>query len=282
MNMDRPVEIVIPTATTAVGVLYMNVHHLIGCDTMMSIAANNRLKQQRSRLRRFLAPIAPIAHLWLLHRATVALCVDPAGYRYAYSIGRHHPCLASVLSPGPLRAGLSICAGKCSTHWCWLTTTRRVLSFPPFLSRMEEKTSSHPLTSSSSSRATLFALLGVTLLLAVGTAKINWFDLMATGTRSSSNPAAASDHGPASPSCDKDSDPMVWRGPTCETGDKMEDSRGNSKVGGVRTTHIPFFGSADDDAMSKSWSHLNHRVEEYRDDLVKVVEVSRLCLSELP
>ncbi len=39
---------------------------------------------------------------------------------------------------------------------------------------------------------------------------------------------------------------------------------------------IPFFGSSGDDADDKStrWSQLNHRVEEYRQDLVKVVEVS--------
>lgn len=39
-------------------------------------------------------------------------------------------------------------------------------------------------------------------------------------------------------------------------------------------TPIPFFGCVDGEAHSSStWSHLNHRVEEYREDLVKVVQV---------
>lgn len=112
--------------------------------------------------------------------------------------------------------------------------------FLPLLSRMEEKTASYSLTPSSRSRALNFALLGGTLL-SVSLAAIRYFD-----------PTAA----------------VVCKGPT------MEDSGCNSNVSGVQSTHIPFFGSADDDTMSKSWSHLNHRVEEYRDDLVKVVEVS--------
>lgn len=40
---------------------------------------------------------------------------------------------------------------------------------------------------------------------------------------------------------------------------------------------IPFFrsnGDEDVDDKSTRWSQLNHRVEEYRQDLVKVVEVS--------
>lgn len=47
---------------------------------------------------------------------------------------------------------------------------------------------------------------------------------------------------------------------------------------------IPFFGSIgdDDDTRNTGWAHLNHRVEEYRRDLVKVVEVSAQCPSALP
>jgi len=45
---------------------------------------------------------------------------------------------------------------------------------------------------------------------------------------------------------------------------------------GTTSMVIPFFGSHgdDDDDKSTRWSQLNHRVEEYRQDLVKVVEVS--------
>eukprot|EP00752_Nemacystus_decipiens_P004092 g3745.t1 len=71
---------------------------------------------------------------------------------------------------------------------------------------------------------------------------------------------------------------MVWEGPTGTSGWAMEDDSGcNSTGGGV----IPFFGSADDDTMSKSWSHLNHRIEEYRHDLVKVVESLDIIINNL-
>lgn len=64
-----------------------------------------------------------------------------------------------------------------------------------------------------------------------------------------------------------------------ESGDTMENCSCSNKFGEVQSARIPFFGSADDDTMSTSWSHLNHRVEEYRNDLVKVVEVSKHRIS---
>lgn len=139
-----------------------------------------------------------------------------------------------------------------------LTVHSTVVSFSLFFSRMDEKTTSRPLPSSSRSRAIQFVLLGGTLLLGGGA--VNLFHVQ------------ASDRDPSSSSYGKCFDPAVCEGSTGNAGEAMEDS-GCSKVGGV-STHIPFFGSADDDTMSKSWSHLNHRVEEYRDDLVQVVEVS--------
>lgn len=148
---------------------------------------------------------------------------------------------------------------------------------PPFslsLSRMEDKTTPHPVPSSSRSRAIVFALLGWTLVLAV----VLFVNLFHPAAGSDHPATAASDRDPAPSSCGQDFDPMQWRGPTVgKIEDSMENPCCNGNVGGVPSTHrIPFFGSADVDTMSKSWSHLNHRVEEYRHDLVKAVEVSTL------
>ena len=138
---------------------------------------------------------------------------------------------------------------------------------------MDEKTTSRPLPSSSRSRAIQFVLLCGTLLLGGGA--VNLFHVQATGSgrRRSNDPTAASDRDTTSSSYGKCFDPAVCEGSTGNAGEAMEDSGCNINVDGV-STHIPFFGSADDDTMSKSWSHLNHRLEEYRDDLVMVVEVS--------
>ncbi|CAM9296477.1 unnamed protein product, partial [Hapterophycus canaliculatus] len=46
-------------------------------------------------------------------------------------------------------------------------------------------------------------------------------------------------------------------------------------------TTIPFFGSVDGEAHSSTWSHLNHRVEEYREDLVKVVQSLDMIINTL-
>lgn len=153
------------------------------------------------------------------------------------------------------------------------------------LSRMEERVASCP-SLSSRSRAILFlfTLLGGALLLAVVLqAKIQQLFPRATGSgRRGGEPTAAFDHsstsscGPTS-LCGPEFDPLSWEGPAGETGDTMENAGCNINTGGaVRRRHgpIPFFGSTEDDTMRKTWSHLNHRIEEYRDDLVKAVEVS--------
>lgn len=145
---------------------------------------------------------------------------------------------------------------------------------------MEEKTASHLLPSSSRSRVIYFTLLGGTLLLALvlgGAVKINLFQPTDSSRRG--DPTMASSHDPTSSGCGQGFDPeMGGRG---NSGGAMRNPGRNSNFGGVQSTNsIPFFGnSADDDTMSTSWSHLDHRVEEYRNDLVKAVEVGTRCVS---
>lgn len=63
------------------------------------------------------------------------------------------------------------------------------------------------------------------------------------------------------------------QGPSGSTGSS---NGGSGNVGGEQQPAqmaIPFFRSGNDDDALSRWSHLNHKVEEYEQDLVKAVQV---------
>lgn len=66
--------------------------------------------------------------------------------------------------------------------------------------------------------------------------------------------------------------------------DSSAEIRSGNHRNGETATRIPFFGNPDEHSTREVASHLNHRLEEYQEDLVRVVQVlggSKLHLSYL-
>ncbi|CAM9582266.1 unnamed protein product [Ectocarpus sp. 13 AM-2016] len=71
------------------------------------------------------------------------------------------------------------------------------------------------------------------------------------------------------------------QGPSGSTGSS---NGGSGNVGGEQQPAqmaIPFFRDGSDDDASSRWSHLNHKVEEYKQDLVKAVQSLDMIISTL-
>lgn len=179
---------------------------------------------------------------------------------------------------------------------------------------IEERRTSCPFRCSCRSSGIPFALLSGTLLLVLLLAPVhitNLFQLQqaassitsSTSTGSEPPHIVASGQNPTSSCCGHALDPTMWGdvergGGTIEDDDETSSTTAttpgddrktccSSNTASEATLHytrmvIPFFRGGDDDAQSSSWSRLNHRLEEYRQDLVKVVQVNTRSLTKTP